>query len=133
MTFAPIAVVESWQSALNARDLEQLSALTARDVELIGPRGTGHGQGHETMREWFTRAGFTAQSLRWFCDASGVVVVEQRGRWWLPDSSRASERIIASAFRVVSGRVVRYQRFEDLSDALGAMAMSLDDEVLVRS
>ncbi|MGE0872299.1 MAG: nuclear transport factor 2 family protein, partial [Kofleriaceae bacterium] len=111
MMLAPIAVVESWQSALNTRDLDQLAALTARDVELIGPRGTAHGQGHETMREWLSRAGFTAESLRWFCGATGVVVVEQRGRWWLPDSSRSSERIIASAFRVVGGRVVRYQRF----------------------
>jgi hypothetical protein len=131
MTLMPLAVVESWQSAVNAKDLEMLAALSAQDVEIVGPRGSG--RGHELLRQWVDRAGFSAEVLRWFCGAGGTVVIEQRGRWFLPDAVAASERIIASAFTVRSGRVVRFQRFDELGAALAAAALTDDDEVIHRS
>lgn len=131
MTLLPLAVVESWQSAVNARDLEELASLSARDVEIVGPRGSG--RGHELLRQWVARAGFSAEPLRWFCGAHGMVVVEQRGRWTLPDTFAASERVIASAFTVRAGRVVRFERFDALPEALAAAALSDDDEVIHRS
>ncbi len=66
------------------------------------------------------RDNLTTESLRWFCGANGAVVIEQR---------ESDERIYASAFRVVAGRVVRYQRFEALPDALRAASLTDDDEV----
>lgn len=131
MTLLPLAVVESWQAAINARDLAQLSAVTADDIEIIGPRGSGRGR--ELLHMWINRAGFSAEVLRWFCGAHGVVVVEQRGRWHLPDAFAASERIVASAFRVQAGRVVRYQRFDELSEALRAVHLDEQHEVIHRS
>lgn len=127
---APLAVVESWQVAVNARDLEQLAALTAHDVEIIGPRGGG--RGHDVLRLWLTRAGFTAVPLRWFCGSDGVVVVEQAGRWMQSEAMGASERIIASKFTVRGGRVTRFERFDDLEDALAAAALTDDDEIIHR-
>lgn len=140
MQLVPLEVVESWHSAVNARDVEQLCALASRDVEIVGPRGSG--RGHAALRQWFRRGGLTAEPLRWFCGSRGFVVVEQRGcwfspeavtvedsgRWFIPDTS--SERIVASAFCVVAGRIVRYQRFDDLREALAATALTDDDEVL---
>lgn len=131
MTLLPLAVVESWQSAINARDLEQLAALTSHDVEIIGPRGSGRGR--ELLHQWVARAGFTVEPLRWFCGREGVVVVEQRGRWDVPDALAASERIVATAFIVRAGRVVRFQRFDALPEALAAVALTDDDEVCYRS
>ncbi|MBA3460505.1 MAG: nuclear transport factor 2 family protein [Deltaproteobacteria bacterium] len=131
MTLLPLAVVESWQSAVNARDLDQLAALSAHDVEMVGPRGAG--RGHEMLLHWAARAGFSADALRWFCGRGGMVVVEQLGRWYLPDALGASERILASAFTVRAGRVVRFQRFDALQDALTAAALTDDDEVIHRS
>jgi hypothetical protein len=102
-------------------------------------------RGHAALRQWLTRGGFTAEPLRWFCGTRGNVVVEQRGHWFTPraitveDSGgwiitdTTSERIVASAFSVVAGRVVRYQRFDQLRDALFATSLSDDDEVLLRS
>ena len=110
MVLMPLAVVESWQAAINARDLQTLAALTAHDIELGG----------------LTRAGFMAESTRWFCGANGAVVVEQRARW----SLLAGERTLASAFVVRGGRVTRYERFDDLDTALAAVALSEDDEVI---
>ncbi len=126
MQLFPLEVVESWHSAVNARDFDQLCAITSRDVELVGSRGSG--RGHEVLRQWLGRAGFVAEPLRWFCGRGGTVVVEQRGRWVIPEAT--SERVVASAFRVVGGRVVRYQRFDELDEALVEMALTADDEVL---
>jgi len=142
MQLFPLEVVESWHSALKAHNVEQLCSLASRDVEVVGPRGAG--RGHDVVRQWFRRGGFNAEPLRWFCGARGPVVVEQRGRWFTPeavtveDSGRwiipdtTSERIVASAFSVVAGRVVRYQRFDKLHEALVATHLSDDDEVLLR-
>ncbi len=63
----------------------------------------------------------STEALRWFCGANGAVVIEQREN---------EERIYASAFRVVAGRVVRYQRFSALPDALRAASLTDDDEVI---
>jgi len=129
MQLFPLEVVESWHVAVNARDFEQLCAVTSRDVELVGARGSA--RGHEMLRQWLGRAGFTATPLRWFCGRGGQVVVEQRGRWHIPETT--SERIVASSFRVSGGRVVRYQRFDDLHEALATSSLTDDDEVLGRS
>src|SRR6185503_2598952 len=127
MQLFPLEIVESWHYAVKAHNLEHLCSLASRDVEVVGLRGAA--RGHEAVRQWFARGGFAAEPLRWFCGSRGNVVVEQRGRWlqpealtvedsgrWiLPDTLR--ERIVASAFSVLAGRVVRYQRFDQLRDA----------------
>ena len=128
MQLFPLEVVESWHAAVNARDYDQLCAITSRDVELVGSRGSG--RGHEVLRQWLGRAGFSAEPLRWFCGRGGTVVVEQRGRWVIPETQ--TERVVASAFRVTGGRVVRYQRFDDLREALDGASLTADDEVLQR-
>ena len=140
MQLFPLEVVESWHSALKTNNVDQLLALASKDVEVVGPRGAG--RGHEELRRWFRRGGLTAEPVRWFLGARGHVVVEQRGRWWSPDAvtvedsgrwflpSTTSERTVASVFCVLAGRIVRYQRFNDLGEALAAAALSDDDEVL---
>ena len=140
MQLFPLEVVESWHSAIRMQNLEQLCMLASRDVEVVGPRGGG--RGHEVVRQWFHRGGFNAEPLRYFVGSRGKVVVEQRGRWFTPravtveDSGRwiipdtTSERIVASAFSVLAGRVVRYQRFQALHEALVASSLTDDDEVL---
>ena len=139
MQLFPLEVVESWHSAIRMQNIEQLCALASRDVEVVGPRGAG--RGHDVVRQWFVRGGFNAEPLRYFVGTRGNVVVEQRGRWFAPksvtveDSGRwvipdtTSERIVASAFSVLAGRVVRYQRFDQLREALVAASLSDDDEV----
>lgn len=73
------------------------------------------------QRAMDARDNLTTESLRWFCGANGSVVIEQR---------ESDDRIYASAFRVVAGRVVRYQRFAALPEALAAVALTDDDEVV---
>lgn len=73
------------------------------------------------QRAMDARDNLSTESLRWFCGANGEVVIEQR---------ESAERIYASAFHVVAGRVVRYQRFAALPEALRAASLSDDDEVV---
>jgi len=120
MTFAPLSVVESWQHAVNAGNVEDLVALVGAEVKLVTPSSSVTGR--VALRRWFVRAGFSGEVLRWFC-RDGRVVVEQR---------RYDGRLGAAAFRVVGGRIVRYQRFDDLSEALKQSGLSPDDEVLTR-
>lgn len=126
MELLPVSIVENWHEALNAPDHEQLAAIMSDDVEVISE--TGWTCGRAAHRQWI---GFTAEPLRWFCGPVGVVVVEQLGCWLLPPI--ATERVVASAFRVSNGRVVRYRRFDVLGDALAATSLSDDDEVLARA
>lgn len=123
MELLPVSVVESWHTALNTYDDDLLSAITADDFEVM--TATGCHRRHTALREW---RGFTAEPFRWFCGPPGLVVVEQVGSWHFPPS--AMERVIASAFRVFNGRIVRYRRFDDLRSALAATSLTEDDEVL---
>ena len=70
----------------------------------------------ESWRAWISSTGSVAEPQRWFCSPRGQVVVEEHGH--------------ASAFRVVNGRVVRYQQFDSLHAALSATSLSDEDEVL---
>lgn len=96
--------------------------MTARDIAYYDARM--HFLALTVVEQWLARGGFTAEPLRWFCGAAGQVVVEQRGQWG------AGEHIVAYAFRVVNGRVARYQRFDELHAALATVSLSDDDEVL---
>ncbi|MFO0740005.1 MAG: nuclear transport factor 2 family protein [Labilithrix sp.] len=118
-----LAVVERWLEAVNRGDRAALLADSAEDIELKGPRGSQ--KGRDVLAAWLGRAGFTAQPRRWFSAADGRCVVEQEARWQGGETRR-----VASAFTVRDARVVRYERFDDLADALASERMELADEVL---
>jgi hypothetical protein len=71
---------------------------------------------------WLARSGSSTEVLRWFCGTRGTVVIEER-----------ADRIVASAFTVRHGEVVRFERFDALPEALAAAALTDDDEVIHRS
>jgi hypothetical protein len=55
----PVEVVQAWVAAANAGDAERLVALSAPDIEVVGPRGIG--AGHRLLREWLARAGLSSK------------------------------------------------------------------------
>lgn len=121
-----LAVVERWLEAVNRGDREAVLSESATDIEVRGPRGAQIG--HEVLSTWLGRAGFTAHARRWFCAADGRCVVEQDATW-----AGGEQKRVASAFTVRDARIVRYERFDDLADALASERMELADEVLARS
>ena len=125
MPETPLAVVAQWQDAANTQDVAQLLDLSSPDIEVVGPPGSG--RGHEALKDWVPRAGLPAEPLRTFARANAVVV-EQRASWGT-DTSDA--QIVASAFEVEDGRVVRVARYEALVEALEASGLSDSDEVHV--
>ncbi len=126
-------MVEEWLAAVNRADAEQVEALTAERVEIVGPRGSGL-MDRAVLSEWMIRAGFSSQARRWFCGADGRVVVEQAARWADPYSGQeGGQAIVASDFVVADGHVVRYARHDAALDpALRSAGLTDRDEVVER-
>ena len=75
-TFTSLRVAHAWQDAANAQDIPRLLELSAPDIEIIGPRGSGFG--HQLLKEWLARAGLTLTTQR----AKSLV----SGRWPPPSA-----------------------------------------------
>jgi ketosteroid isomerase-like protein len=107
-------VVRQWHAALNEGDLERLVGLSAEDVLVGGPRGTGRGT--QLLREWFGRAGVRLVPRAVYPDGD-TVVVDQLASWG-PDAEPAP---VASVFAVNSeGKVSRVLRYDTLDQAKDA-------------
>ncbi len=117
----PATIVQAWQDAANARDIDRLVALSTPDIEVGGPRGSGFGR--ELLREWIARAGLTMETLR-VASRGNIVVAEQRGVWRAPESGEVTgDMAVASVFRVEAGRVARVVRYDTFDGALVAAGM----------
>jgi hypothetical protein len=130
MARGDLGVVEHWLSAVNRVDEAALLALTDDDVEIVGPRGSGHGKA--LLLQWLARAGFHAEAERWFCGDDGTVVVEQLAHWSGAPGSAPTQRRVSSSFAVRARRVARFQRFDELQTALRTSGLREDDQVLAR-
>lgn len=120
-------VVKHWVEAANRQDVGALLALSDPDIEVIGPRGSA--RGHQTLREWLARAELGLETRRTF-RRGDVVVLAQHGVWRSPQSGEVvGEADVASSFRVVGERVVRYARHNDLVVALQEAGLGASDEM----
>lgn len=117
-------VVRAWHAALNAGDVERLLELSAPDVEVGGPRGSGRGA--DLLREWVARAQIALEPSRIYA-RHGTVVVEQNARWRAEDGRLIEPQVVASIFRVDSGLVTSVLRYADLPAALGAAGLAEAD------
>ena len=107
--------VNAWHDALNSGDVERLIALSHPDVEVGGPRGSGHGA--QILREWVDRANVHLEPLRTFHEAE-TVVVEQEAEWQTVEPG--DRQTVASVFLVRNGLVTSVVRYPDLASALRA-------------
>ncbi|MEO6456710.1 MAG: nuclear transport factor 2 family protein [Chloroflexia bacterium] len=122
-----IEIVLAWQDAANHRDFARLLELSDPNIEVTGPRGSGHG--HQLVREWLLRSGLTFKTLRLFAHGD-VVVVEQHGVWHSAETGEpTSEADFASHFRIDGGRVAQIARYDTLDVALEKAGLDYTDEV----
>jgi ketosteroid isomerase-like protein len=120
-------VVLAWLTAVNAGDADAALALSAVDVAIVGPRGTGRGR--EVLRAWITNAGATFET-RGIYAAGHAVVVEQHGVWRDTTTGAArGEAEVSTRFRVSDGQVAELERYDDLAIALRAAGLSPVDRV----
>ena len=123
----PVTVVQQWQDAINQQDVERLLELSAPDIEIVGPRGSGHG--HQLLRDWLARAGLRLTTLRTFSRGDAVVLF-QHGVWHAADTQQVIGEVdVASRFRVQDAKVIQFARYDNLGEALAAAGLSEDDEV----
>lgn len=120
-------VVLAWQDAANAQDVERLLTLSDENIEVVGPRGSGHG--HRLLREWLARAGLQLKPLRIFARGDRVVA-EQWAVWRSPETGEVTgQQAVASAFIVAEGRVMRVARYQTLPEALQAARLADSDQL----
>lgn len=97
------AIVHAWQDAANRQDVERLIALSAPDIEIAGPRGSG--VSHQILRAWLARAGVHLETRRVFSRGNSVVIA-QHGVWRSAETGDViGEQDIASRFRVDEERI----------------------------
>lgn len=121
-----LETVQAWQDAVNDNDLERLQRLSAPDIEILGPRGSGFG--HALLAEWLARAGLRLTPKRYF-GAGETVVVEQHAVWLEPEhGSVIGEADVASVFKVSRNQVRCYARFDTLDEALIQSGLSLQGD-----
>jgi O-acetyl-ADP-ribose deacetylase len=107
-------VVTAWLDAGNVADVGRITALTAPDIEIVGPRGSARGR--EVLIEWLGRAGARFETLG-VSSQDDQVVVEQHGVWRTPDGAVQGEARVACRFVVHRGQVQLVQRYDSLAAA----------------
>jgi len=128
---SPFALVQAWQDAANLQNSDRLVELSAPDIEVVGPRGSGHG--YQLLREWLARAGLHLSTLRAFA-RDNVVVVAQHGVWRSSETGEITgERDLASRFLINGQHVVQFARYDNLDVALEEAGLQLSDEIPVSS
>lgn len=113
-----VGVVWAWHAALNAGDVERLLSLSTDNVEVGGPRGVGRGA--DQLRDWVGRANIQLEP-RESQVVNGAVVVEEVAQWRTPDGKLTEPQTVASAFRVVDGKVDSVIRYDGVPSALAAV------------
>lgn len=122
----PLDIVQQWINAANCQDITALLALSAINIEIVGPRGSSYG--HETLADWVRRAGVRFTTRRTFARNNQVVVM-QHGVWQSVESGiRIGEADVATSFHVHEQHVQRVARYDALDDALRDASLSLADE-----
>jgi hypothetical protein len=121
-----VDVALAWQDAANTQDILRLITLSAPDIEIVGPRGSGYG--HQLLKEWMARAGLTLTTRRAFARGEHVTV-EQTAVWRDPATGAVTgEKTLASLFRVNDQRQVSaYARYDTLAEAFAASELDERD------
>ena len=126
MTAPEVRIVKDWHEALNG-DPDRLVELSHPDVEVGGPRGSGHGT--RLLDEWVDRANISLEPRRFFHRAE-TVVVEEEAEWRSAETGEATgSQTAGSVFVVRDGRVARVMRYDDLAGALRAANIDGSHEV----
>jgi hypothetical protein len=124
---SPVEIVKMWLDAANSGHIERLIELSAPDIVLIGPRGSGHG--YRLLREWMDRAGLHLTTLRVFA-RDNAVVTAQRAIWMSGETGEITgEQDLASRFCIADERVTQFARYDNLDVALDEAGLRYADEL----
>ncbi|MGI8721805.1 MAG: nuclear transport factor 2 family protein [Geodermatophilaceae bacterium] len=116
---APLDLIVAWHDVVRDRDLEALAALVHSDVEVGGPKGSGHGS--DLIREWVEGSGIELE-IESFLQRGLTFVVGQTATWPDPEAEggRTEPVPVASVFVVQGARISKVLRFDDVDTALEA-------------
>ncbi|MBA3368620.1 MAG: nuclear transport factor 2 family protein [Geodermatophilaceae bacterium] len=115
----PLDLIVAWHDAVRDRDLEAVAGLVHSDVEVGGPKGSGHGV--DLIREWVQTSGIGLE-IESFLQRGLTFVVGQEATWPDPDAAggRTQPVAVASVFVVQGARISKILRFDEAEAALEA-------------
>ncbi len=118
-------LVAAFHEAVNAADAARVLTLVTEDVEVGGPRGSGHGAAMVT--DWLARAGIRLTPKRVF-GRDATFAVEQDASWKdAAGGAYGPAQTIGTVLRLRDGRIDAVLRYDTLSAALAAAGLSEDD------
>ena len=122
-----LAIAEAWVAFSNQQDLNNLQAVTAEPLELIGPRGAGLINRQE-LAEWMVRANLTlATNARYAKDE--FVVFQQEGTWFNTDGSIKGQATVFTVLKIINGKVSFLARYDQQAEAFAISGLSAADQV----
>lgn len=120
------AAVRGFYEAFDGQDLDAFVGWLDPEAELITARGPRYGR--DAARAWATRAttGELEQHLvleQVRVKAGGVAALARyRRQWWWRDSDElAREDEMAAVFELRDGRILRWQPFDNATEALAVL------------
>ena len=122
-----MALIESFHEAVNTGDADRLALLATEDVEVGGPRGSGHGS--QLLLEWVVRVDVRFHPLQTFARGA-VAVVEQEAEWVTAMTGETRGRmVVATLFEVTGGLLSKVLRYDHLDEALAHAGLSSADSI----
>jgi len=115
----PRDLIVAWHDAVRDRDVDAVTALVHADVEIGGPKGSGHGV--DLMTEWVQNSGIGLE-IESIQHRGPTFVVGQAATWPDPDAEngRTAPIPVVSVFVVSGARIAKVLRFDDLDAAYDA-------------
>ncbi|MFD1607388.1 hypothetical protein [Oceanobacillus luteolus] len=117
-----IETADMWVELSNEGDLEGLSKVTANELEIVGPKGTGVID-HKELGEWLKRAKLKLVTINRYAK-DHFIVLEQQGTWLNPDDSIKGQGIVFTVFKIVDQNVTFLARYDNKQEAFDVSGLS---------
>jgi hypothetical protein len=127
ITVETIETAELWVALSNQKDLVGLSELTAHELELVGPKGTGV-INHQELGEWLNRANLKLSTINQYAKAQ-YIVLEQNGTWLNDDDTIKGQTIVFTVFKVVDLKVIFLARYDNKEEAFNISGLSDEEKI----
>ncbi|RAR44218.1 hypothetical protein [Paenibacillus sp. MDMC362] len=126
-TLMTIETAEQWVERSNHKDLEGLMDLTAPQIEIIGPQGSGL-MNNADLGEWLERANLQLATINRYAKDERIVL-EQHGTWLHEDGHIKGEAIVFTVFSVKDRKVHSLARYDGKAQAFQVSGLSEEDKV----
>ena len=126
-TLEIIETADIWVELSNQSNLEGLSEVTANELEVVGPKGTGVID-HKELGEWLKRANLKLVTINRYVKDQ-FIVLEQQGTWLNPDNTIRGQATVFTVLKIVDKKVNFLARYDNKQKAFEVSGLSDEDKI----